>query len=243
MKIWANGQAIQPKFNPPKTADIGKFAFEERTFKWSGKAKRKVQSKCCAMAFDTKMLSVFFVTLTEKVNIESNKVISKYIENLKARKIMDQYVWVRERQKRGANHYHLLFTSKLDRLDISVMQDAWNSAQKSSGGEPSPNSFRLGERPKVMSIGAVSQYISKYMSKSDKKEKLRLHGSSRGMQVAFEVPVDEVSETLGNPFVPITEGEWTLYARFTADEKFYRSLQQYHQNAMDHINNSINEKR
>lgn len=194
MLVMANGYCSQPKYRCMGNPDIGKMARKDRVFKWSNRTRRKVQAKACALHMATG--GSYFITLTEPVNIESNEPISLFCNNLTKQGLLLDYVWVRERQKNGKNHYHVLFSSDsalfeaspenptnfVNRGDVArVISDAWNSAMLSCGGKASKNSVRLGYKPVVANIGAVANYIGKYMSKGDRDtpETYRLHGSSR----------------------------------------------------------------
>lgn len=163
-----------------------------KTYKWTSSTKRVVRSKCASLGYTAKKLghSVWFITLTTSSFIESNEVVSKFTQNMKKQDVFVSFVWVRERQDRGANHWHVVFSSKLQRLNYQVIQSAWNSALRSSGGDSSKNSVRFGKQPRVYNLTAVTAYISKYLTKGKKqnegiikygsdKELIRLTHSSR----------------------------------------------------------------
>jgi hypothetical protein len=143
-----------------------------KKYKWTASTKRVVRSKCAALGYDSKKSkrTVWFITLTSSVMIESNEVVSKFTENMKKRGYLYQFIWVRERQKRGANHWHMIFSCNHQRLDYQVFQNAWNSALRSSGADSSKNSVRFGQRPRVYNLDAVTAYISKYLTKGKQSE-------------------------------------------------------------------------
>jgi hypothetical protein len=195
MELYFNGDFIQRKVlknaqsKPPQPSD-------ERSFSWKPKNKRLVQSRAVSlMMYATRKLqSVFFLTFTEQESIESNKVISDFINNARKQKLFDRFIWVRERQKRGANHYHLVVTSKFSYPPVVLLQRSWNSAQVSNGGKASSNSFRKGFNPVVKkdNIHRVAHYIGKYMSKGVGKEDMRFYGNTRGLEASCCVFADDL---------------------------------------------------
>jgi hypothetical protein len=141
-----------------------------KKYRWSSGTKRVVRSKCAALGYEAKKLghSVWFITLTSSSFIETNKVVSNFTDNMKKRGYLSKFVWVRERQERGANHWHIVFSSTLRRLDYMVFQSAWNSALRNGGYDSSKNSVRFGKQPRVYNLNAVTAYISKYLTKGKK---------------------------------------------------------------------------
>lgn len=61
------------------------------------------------------------------------------------------------------------------------MQKAWNSAQLSSGGTPSPNSFRSGKEPRIRHYGGVIHYLTKYATKDVNSETYPIYRTSKGL--------------------------------------------------------------
>jgi hypothetical protein len=179
-KVYLDGtvtasMVVNRQTKPPET--IG-----EKKYRFTSGVKRVVRSKCVALSMHAKTnkLTTFFVTLTTPDFVESNDVISKFLENCKKQKYVANYIWVRERQIRGANHWHVLFSSCHRSIPVLKFQAMWNRALKTSGFRGSKNSFRLGKRPRVDDVTSVAFYISKYLTKGSKDgESIRLTHSSR----------------------------------------------------------------
>lgn len=168
--LWADGRVVA-KITRPTTgrADAASLGAISKTYKWDKTARLVVRSKCASMWWEAKRrkYQTWFITLTARDYVETNECVSNFIENLKKRGIISQFVWVRERQKRGANHWHILFTSKFKLMDYALVRKAWNSALDNLGYEPSPNSVRFGKNPRVYEFKRVVNYICKYMSKAN----------------------------------------------------------------------------
>ena len=220
MELYFNGDFIQrkvlknPQSKPPKAPD-------ERSFSWKSKNKRLVQSRAVSLMMhaNKKLQSVFFLTFTQKVSIESNKVISDFVNNARKQGLFDKFIWVRERQKRGANHYHLVVTSKFAYPPVVLLQRAWTSAQVNNGGEASMNSFRKGLNPVVKkdNIHRVAHYIGKYMSKGVGKEEFRWYGNTRGLQANCCVFADDLQFLEVPVFKTIYECEFFKLQKMSLD--------------------------
>lgn len=193
MKFYYSGLLVKNKnvyFHPLRVENLQSGKNKKRVYKWTKANRRVVRSRASYLAFMGKIN--YFVTLTMAEEIDSNKVITRFIDNLKKRGYVESFIWVKERG--GENHrlhYHLLFNtninlfggpkriSKADYVDnIKVFTDAWNSAQIGLGGCGSVNSFRLGGSPYVKSPARVGHYISKYISKELGEFDSRMYGCS-----------------------------------------------------------------
>jgi hypothetical protein len=220
MELYFNGDFIQRKClknsqsKPPVQSD-------QRKYSWKSKNKRLVQSRAVSLMMyaNRNLQSVFFLTFTEKVSIENNKVISDFINNARKQGLFDKFIWVRERQKRGTNHYHLLVSSKFSYPPIILFQRSWNSAQKHNNGEVSKNSFRKGFNPVVKkeNIHKVANYISKYMTKGSAKEEFRLYGNSKGLQASCCVFADDLHFLEVPVFKTIYECEFFKLQKMSLD--------------------------
>jgi len=222
---YANGELICPTAFPTGNVEISKHASDQKSYGWKSRQVRMVQSAACALYMDKPAgYTVFFVTLTEPESIESNQPITLWINNLRKQKQIHQFVWVRERQQRGANHYHVIFSSSYSWLNIGLFQKAWNSALITSGGKGAPNSLRLGDRPIVESIGAVSNYISKYMSKGGNSETYKLYAYTRGLRKTCQT--DLLTDMNTSPYLSYCT-EYALINRYTVTEKWWSSVKSY----------------
>lgn len=199
MKVFACGYTSEPRFRSGGWKGIKSRALDERTYKWKHSSRIKVRSKVSALHAETGR--GYFITLTQHVSIESNKPIALFLDNLKKQGYVRKFVWVRERQQRGANHYHVYFTSDKWLFDsgensrralAKIFQEAWNSAVCTCGGVASLNSLRFGKRPVVYgSCGQIGNYLTKYMTKggSNEPEKIRLYASSNGIEYVVSIGV------------------------------------------------------
>lgn len=85
---------------------------KKKTYRLTYSKYRQLSSNCAYM-FDKKVNKILFLTFTIKANIRDNSITNKafsyYLKILRARYKLHSYLWVAERQKRGAVHYHCLF--------------------------------------------------------------------------------------------------------------------------------------
>jgi hypothetical protein len=224
MELYFNGDFIQRRVLRDAQS-VAPTPSDERNYKWKSKNKRLVQSRVVAIMRHAQRFhqSVFFLTFTEKVSIENNKVITDFVNNSRKQGFFDKFLWVRERQKRGANHYHLICSSNYKQVPVALLQRAWNSAQRSNGGEISNNSLRLGSRPLVYKENAlkVANYISKYMSKGNQVEDYKLYANSRGLQAKIVLYADDLMLLQIPVFKTIYECEFFCLQKLTLD---YKSL-------------------
>lgn len=177
-KVFADGSVLA-RFTRPLTPIKPELGDNDKKYRWKNSVKRAVRSKCIVLG-SAKGLSCWFITLTCSDFIETNDVVSDFIENLRKQGVINQYVWVRERQKRGANHWHILFNSKCSWLNFVKVKRSWNKVLQRYNFARSENSVRFGSKPRVNNIKAVANYICKYMSKgSEEGEEIRLTHSSR----------------------------------------------------------------
>jgi len=182
---------------------------KKRVYQWNASNKRKVRSRASYLAFIGK--PTYFITLTFPLEIDNNKVMKLFLDNLKKRKYVEDFIWVKERGSKGGRlHYHLLFNSDLALFgsdkksrkvsfvaDKDVFQDAWNSALVRMGGCGAPNSVRLGGSPRVRKIERVGAYISKYVTKELGEFESRMFGCSYGLKDCEVLINNDKKNTLG----------------------------------------------
>jgi len=223
MELYLNGDFIQRKVMRDSQSVPPASSGDDRSYSWKSKNKRLVQSRCVALMRHAQRFKqqVFFLTFTEKISIENNKVITDFVNNARKQGFFDKFIWVRERQKRGANHYHIICTSKFRSVPVALMQRAWNSAQRNNGGEISNNSLRMGKRPIVYkeNVLKVANYISKYMSKGTGKEEYKLYANSRGLMAKIVLFADDVRLLEIPVFKTIYECEFFCLQKLSLDYK------------------------
>jgi len=131
-------------------------------------------ASCAAFQHDNKVNKIMFFTFTIKQNLtdtsETNKAWSYFLKLMRTRHNLNSYIWVAERQKRGAVHYHtlldipyikyseikLLFSRSFARFNIEVSET--NSVSGSKNG----NSI-------VSNVDKAVKYLTKYMTKELKQ--------------------------------------------------------------------------
>lgn len=172
---------------------------EKREYCFTNSSRRSVKSKCAYLA--TRGFPSYFITLTFVQELEGNKVITRFIDNLKKRGLLKSYVWVKERGEKGGRlHYHLLFNSENHLFsnggnyckasfirDKDIFQAAWNSAQRNLGGGVSNNSMRLGRNPNVQHPNKIASYLSKYITKNFEKFECRNYACSNDLKDSVHI--------------------------------------------------------
>jgi len=129
--------------------------------------KKKVRSACIELWKRKKGKFVLFITVTFPGNPtekQTCKVWDAFLDNLRKTYGITQYVWVKEYQKRGVIHYHILLDTVF--IDIVRLQRTFNRICFNQGIPVSNNSVRLGNQPRVFGVKRIKNYLSKYMAKT-----------------------------------------------------------------------------
>jgi len=152
-----------------------------------------------AKMFETKINKILFLTFTIKDNIKdtslTNNAWSYFLNLMKKRHGLNNYLWVAERQKRGAIHYHTLmdmpfiqfkkikeiFSNSFAKFGIAVSTQNSVSASKKHGSI-------------VKNVEMALRYITKYISKSINKE-VEVLFSSRMYAITNEINVKPLTIT------------------------------------------------
>jgi len=208
-----------------------------KTYSWTRGTKKTVRAKTAAISYCAKSRgnTLWFVTLTS-VDQVNNTAVSKLVENLKKRGVIINYVWVRELQKRGVNHWHMLFESQHKLQDYKLWRNAWNSALKSEGATPSSNSVRWGKKPRVYgNPNRVVNYLCKYMTKG--KVEAAVNGIRPETPEKFTERVTHssrikytghvtLSDLIAQEIFPHTasKNDWSACYYFSPDEKYLAVL-------------------
>lgn len=143
----------------------------DKLYKPTPQMERRVKSKAAVLAYEEKHLTM--VTLTCKDHIEDNEPVKLFLDNMVKQKVIKRYLWVRERQKRGANHWHILVACYTGYVDLMKIRSAWVSARMTFGYDPCPYAFQVGFKDKktgkktLWSRNAVmvANYLAKYITK------------------------------------------------------------------------------
>lgn len=110
-----------------------------------------------------------FITLTYGMHYPSDHLSKKHLDNfvkrIKRKYPHFQYVWVAEKQKRGAIHYHILTPHYIDK---EVINKAWNGiVQKWQRGEAENGCKQQEVYPNVGKVYSAGKYMTKYMQKEE----------------------------------------------------------------------------
>jgi hypothetical protein len=169
-RVYANGLVVFTKphsLHERTDGDLQRQAKIKRTYTIH---KSKVRSACVAAWKVKKSKYMLFLTFTFPCDVteaEAADIWNRMLKNLKQNYKVNYYVWVKERQKIGRLHYHILVDR--NRLDVQALQRSWNNAIRHVLNIHIlyNNSVRLGGNPIVRSIESVSKYLSKYISKGE----------------------------------------------------------------------------
>lgn len=132
-----------------------------------------------------------FITLTYPLVWADDKLskihLDHFLKRIK-RKIPNYiYVWVAERQRRGAIHYHILSP---DFVDKEIINKAWSEIvskwYKKEGLE------FTGVYPNVIKVYNASAYMTKYMTKEEESIKGNMYGMSESARKLIE-PIGEMT--------------------------------------------------
>lgn len=110
-----------------------------------------------------------FITLTYGMHYPSDHLSKKHLDNfikrIKRKYSHFQYVWVAEKQKRGAIHFHILTPNYIDK---EVINKAWNGiVQKWQRSEAENGCKQQEVYPNVGKVYSAGKYMTKYMQKED----------------------------------------------------------------------------
>jgi hypothetical protein len=163
-------------------------------------SRSKVRSACIELWQKKKTKNALFITFTfwDKISEKyASKIWDNVLNGLRNNYDVKNYVWVKERQKRGAIHYHIIVDR--NRIDIKRLQGTFNNSVKNifPFRRVSNNSVRLGKLPVIYNIQTIKNYLCKYMAKVDDTEKLcefrgRAYGHNAKYKLSREITADEL---------------------------------------------------
>ena len=143
--------------------------------------KTRVRSACLSAWAQKQSKFMLFVTFTfpyEPSELQAAKTWKLMLDSLRNTYKITQYVWIKERQKTGRLHFHILIDR--NRIGIKNLQSTWNHhiVNISPDISVSCNSVRLGSNPIVRTPQSVSKYLSKYISKTESEFTKRAWGTT-----------------------------------------------------------------
>lgn len=150
----------------------------KKVFRFTSREKRLVKSSAIRL-FHSKKNSIkwFTLTFTNKnvSQVDANKCLSKFLENLKKNYHANNYVIVREDQNK-AGEYHLHYHCLIDIpfVSFSKLNNAWCRAC-SGFMSFSPNALTSGKKKIIDNIQGLVGYITKYISKTDQESDTRVY--------------------------------------------------------------------
>lgn len=140
----------------------------------------------------SKYLLFFTVTLPFAMDEQTAAACWQgFLKNMRLHYKLNQYVWVKEFQKNGNIHYHIIIDR--NRVGIQYLQKTWNNVIANiTGTFPMyNNSVRLGNNPIIRNIHSVASYLSKYISKEKNEFSGRAWGRSDGLILKRSIDIDE----------------------------------------------------
>lgn len=171
----------------------------------SGRARRKIKLGCRMFQFYTKANNRVcgFITLTYGKDFPDDITAKRHLDNFLKRlhrlKGITYFLWVAEKQKRMAIHFHILtdFTEK------EFINKAWNEIVQRW---QSINGFTFQVvLPNVIGIYFPANYLSKYLSKCDQKILGNIYGMSHALRELTK-PILEISNDVPyNYLLPVLE--------------------------------------
>ena len=190
IKAHYNGNITVTNAKNPKNKQLHELNLSDRTKKRVYKltySKYRQLAGNSAKMFEAKTNQILFLTFTIKDNItdtaNTNKAWSYFLNLMKKRHGLNNYLWVAERQKRGAVHYHCLLDTPF--INYSEWKRIFSSTFKKFGIKASKQNSVSASKYRgaiVRNVEMALKYITKYISKSINKE---LNISFSGRNYAF----------------------------------------------------------
>jgi len=158
------------------------------------KAKSKIKMVCRCLQFLVLKHKEYrgycsFITLTYGKNYPDDKTSKKHLDIFlkRMRRHLNNfhYVWVAEKQRRGAIHYHIVTPNFVKKELINLM---WNQVANKWLKEKAFNSQVL--MPNIKAVNNISGYMAKYISKEGQTIIGKMYGMSKLTQELIK-PIEE----------------------------------------------------
>lgn len=167
---WKQGKTLEEllteRINTPKRTGL---LFQNGL---TTKAKAKIKFASRIFQFQvldgqTEKAYASFITLTYGLHYPedhlSKKHLEAFIKRIKRKHPYFQFIWVAEKQKRGAIHYHILTPQYIPK---SIINKAWNGIVKKWQRSQIENGCKQQEvYPHVGAVNDAGKYMTKYMQK------------------------------------------------------------------------------
>lgn len=155
--------------------------------------KNKVRDKCFALSnlkMSKKFMAFYSVSFPEGFPDKAAiSVMNNVLTNVRSKSLKFNYLWIVERQKNGTIHFHMLVNRY---FNIRVFNYKFACAIENELLKNNDNGIKFNKSRyngcdvvKVRSWRGVSQYISKYVSKSVELFKCRTLGMDRRLSKMF----------------------------------------------------------
>jgi len=194
-KLWANGSIVAYS---PAYSDGSQLKGTKKTLQYSYTSKKlKIQALCCALWRQKRGKVLYFWTVTIPEHIDEKtlaKVWNRYLTLLRNENRIEQYIWVKEYQKNGNLHYHILTDKQVSYANRHIFQKHWEYCLNVYAGVQTVyhNSVRIDttdNRHIVFSVNRVRFYLSKYVAKDKTVFKAKSYAGSD--QLITDVDIDE----------------------------------------------------
>ena len=211
IKKYINGETkVKHKWIQGKTLDellTERFDLPKRTgllFQNGLTTKAKSKIKFASRIFqhlvlDKKSTKAYasFITLTYGLHYPedhlSKKHLEAFIKRIKRKYPIFQFIWVAEKQKRGAIHFHLLTPQYIDK---EIINKAWNGIVQKWQRSQIENGCKQQEvYPNVGKVFEAGKYMTKYMQKSG----ANIGGNMYGIDMLTRSLMEPETITLESP--------------------------------------------
>ena len=171
VKLHYNGNLVWSQdgnkdLSHEEAVQIGK---KDKRFYLKYKHYRQIASSAAYM-YDNRVNQIVFFTFTIQDNIADNSItnpaFSYALKRFKKDYGLHSYLWVAERQKRGAIHYHCLFDMPF--TEYSILKKVWADVGAKFGIKVSRKNSVSGSKngsSKVNNVEKAIKYITKYIAK------------------------------------------------------------------------------
>jgi len=155
----------------PDRKELKDYANRKRSYRINKNQVRSAAIRAFKLKKTQHMLFLTFTFPFEPTENEAARIWQNMLNNLKTNYHVKYYVWVKERQKSGRLHYHIIIDR--NRIGIVAIQNAWNVAIRHHNSDIvcGNNSVRLGPRPVIQNIYKIANYLSKYIAKNNEQNR------------------------------------------------------------------------
>ena len=162
--VVAHGSGRRKEETPEHGQNKKKFYFSYSHYRKIASAMEKMK--------DERKNRLIFITYTFPENIinneKTNKLLSNHLENLQKNYKLHSYIWVVERQNRGAVHYHCIYD--IPYTSVERINSSFSRSASRFGIRIAKNSVRLNPKGSLVTNGpGAVKYICKYITKNINK--------------------------------------------------------------------------